>query len=184
MAQKITGQIVDILNKKIFDGEVEFDNGKIISINPLNSPTAQPLNYILPGFIDSHVHVESSMLVPSEFAKLAVVHGTVATISDPHEIANVCGIEGVEFMIANGNTVPFKFNFGAPSCVPATIFETAGAALDSTAVDALLQKKEILYLSEMMNFPGVLFNDEEVMKKIASAKKYNKPVDGDRRAHV
>ena len=178
MAQKITGQIVDILNKKIFDGEVEFDNGKIISINPLNSPTAQPLNYILPGFIDSHVHVESSMLVPSEFAKLAVVHGTVATISDPHEIANVCGIEGVEFMIANGNTVPFKFNFGAPSCVPATIFETAGAALDSTAVDALLQKKEILYLSEMMNFPGVLFNDEEVMKKIASAKKYNKPVDG------
>ena len=178
MAQKITGQIVDILNKKIFDGEVEFDNGKIISINPLNSPTAQPLNYILPGFIDSHVHVESSMLVPSEFAKLAVVHGTVATISDPHEIANVCGIEGVEFMIANGNTVPFKFNFGAPSCVPATIFETAGAALDSKAVDALLQKKEILYLSEMMNFPGVLFNDEEVMKKIASAKKYNKPVDG------
>ena len=178
MAQKITGQIVDILNKKIFDGEVEFDNGKIISINPLNSPTAQPLNYILPGFIDSHVHVESSMLVPSEFAKLAVVHGTVATISDPHEIANVCGIEGVEFMIANGNTVPFKFNFGAPSCVPATIFETAGAALDSTAVDTLLQKKEILYLSEMMNFPGVLFNDEEVMKKIASAKKYNKPVDG------
>ena len=178
MAQKITGQIVDILNKKIFDGEVEFDNGKIISINPLNSSTPQLLNYILPGFIDSHVHVESSMLVPSEFAKLTVVHGTVATISDPHEIANVCGIEGVEFMIANGNTVPFKFNFGAPSCVPATIFETAGAALDSAAVDALLQKKEILYLSEMMNFPGVLFNDEEVMKKIASAKKYGKPVDG------
>ncbi len=178
MAQKITGQIVDILNKKIFDGEVEFDNGKIISIKPLNSSTPQLLNYILPGFIDSHVHVESSMLVPSEFAKLTVVHGTVATISDPHEIANVCGIEGVEFMIANGNTVPFKFNFGAPSCVPATIFETAGAALDSAAVDALLQKKEILYLSEMMNFPGVLFNDEEVMKKIASAKKYGKPVDG------
>ena len=178
MAQKITGQIVDILNKKIFDGEVEFDNGKIISITPLNSSTPQHLNYILPGFIDSHVHVESSMLVPSEFAKLAVVHGTVATISDPHEIANVCGIEGVEFMIANGNTVPFKFNFGAPSCVPATIFETAGAVLDSAAVDALLQKKEILYLSEMMNFPGVLFNDEEVMKKIASTKKYGKPVDG------
>jgi len=178
MIQKITGKVVDILNKNILDAEVVFDNVNIISIAPTTLPANAPVRYILPGFIDSHVHIESSMLVPSEFAKLAVVHGTVATISDPHEIANVCGIEGVEFMIENGNTVPFKFNFGAPSCVPATIFETAGAALDAVAVDALLQKKEILYLSEMMNFPGVLFNDEEVMAKIASAKKYNKPVDG------
>lgn len=178
MAQKIAGKIVDIRNKKIFDGEVEFDNGKIISLTPINESTNKPVNYILPGFIDSHVHVESSMLVPSEFAKLAVVHGTVATISDPHEIANVCGMEGVEYMIENGRTVPFKFHFGAPSCVPATIFETAGAALNAEDVDVLLQKPEIKYLSEMMNFPGVLFNDEEVMKKIASAKKYNKPVDG------
>jgi adenine deaminase len=178
MAQKITGKIIDIRNKKIFDGEVEFDNGKIISVSSLTSFSSPASGYILPGFIDSHVHVESSMLVPSEFAKLAVVHGTVATISDPHEIANVCGMEGVEYMIANGKTVPFKFHFGAPSCVPATIFETAGAALTSDDVDILLQKSEIKYLSEMMNFPGVLFNDEEVMKKIASAKKYNKPVDG------
>jgi adenine deaminase len=178
MTKTVTGKIVDIFNKKIFDGEVVFDNGKIEAINPVNLSTNQVVNYILPGFIDSHVHIESSMLVPSEFAKLAVVHGTVATISDPHEIANVCGIDGVEYMIQNGKTVPFKFNFGAPSCVPATIFETAGAALDSGAVDALLQKKEIRYLSEMMNFPGVLFSDEEVMKKIASAKKYDKPVDG------
>jgi adenine deaminase len=178
MAQKIAGKIVDIRNKKIFDGEVEFDNGKIISLNPLNLLNSLHLPYILPGFIDSHVHVESSMLVPSEFAKLAVVHGTVATISDPHEIANVCGMKGVEYMIANGKTVPFKFHFGAPSCVPATVFETAGAALDANDVDALLQKPEIKYLSEMMNFPGVLYNDTEVMAKIASAKKYNKPVDG------
>ena len=178
MAQKITGKIVDIRNKKIFDGELVYDKGTIISITPLSSFSTAPLSYILPGFIDSHVHIESSMLVPSEFAKLAVVHGTVATISDPHEIANVCGMEGVEFMIENGRTVPFKFHFGAPSCVPATIFETAGAALDSNDVDKLLQKPEIKYLSEMMNFPGVLFNDEEVMKKIASARKYNKPVDG------
>ncbi|MEO5893838.1 MAG: adenine deaminase, partial [Ferruginibacter sp.] len=134
--------------------------------------------FILPGFIDSHVHIESSMLIPSEFAKLAVVHGTVATISDPHEIANVCGMAGVEFMIANGKTVPFKFHFGAPSCVPATIFETAGASLEATEVDTLLQKDEIKYLSEMMNFPGVLSGDEEVLKKIAAAKKYGKPVDG------
>ncbi len=178
MAQKITGKIVDIRSKKIFDGEVEFDNGKIIAVTRINESTNKPVNYILPGFTDSHVHVESSMLVPSEFAKLAVVHGTVATISDPHEIANVCGMEGVEFMIENGKSVPFKFHFGAPSCVPATIFETAGAALNADDVDVLLQKPEIKYLSEMMNFPGVLFNDEEVMKKIASAKKYNKPVDG------
>jgi adenine deaminase len=178
MAQKITGKIVDIRNKKIFDGELLYENGKIISISPLSSFSPSALGYILPGFIDSHVHVESSMLVPSEFAKLAVVHGTVATISDPHEIANVCGMEGVEFMIENGKTVPFKFHFGAPSCVPATIFETAGAALDATDVDRLLQKPEIKYLSEMMNFPGVLFKDEEVMKKIASARRYNKPVDG------
>jgi adenine deaminase len=178
MLQKISGKIVDIPNKKIFDGEVSVEHGKIISINPIDLPASEPPHYILPGFIDSHVHVESSMLVPSEFAKLAVVHGTVATISDPHEIANVCGMEGVEFMIANGKTVPFKFHFGAPSCVPATIFETAGATLDADAVDRLLAKDEIKYLSEMMNFPGVLHNDAEVMKKIASAKKYGKPVDG------
>ncbi len=177
---KIQGNIVDIPARNIFYGEVTIADGKILAIDKLltpDSPLPTP-NYILPGFIDSHVHIESSMLVPSEFAKLAVVHGTVGTISDPHEIANVCGMEGVEYMIANGKTVPFKFHFGAPSCVPATVFETAGAALNSADVDALLQKKEIHYLSEMMNFPGVLFGDEEVYKKIASAKKYNKPVDG------
>jgi adenine deaminase len=177
---KIQGNVVDIPAKNIFYGEISVADGKIVSIKEL--PTAnRPLptaNFLLPGFIDSHVHIESSMLVPSEFAKLAVVHGTVGTISDPHEIANVCGMEGVEFMIANGRTVPFKFHFGAPSCVPATVFETAGAALNAEAVDALLQKDEIHYLSEMMNFPGVLFGDEEVYKKIASAKKYGKPVDG------
>ena len=132
----------------------------------------------MPGFVDAHVHIESSMLVPSEFARLAVVHGTVATISDPHEIANVNGMAGVEYMIDNGNTVSFKFHFGAPSCVPATIFETAGAALNSNDVNILLQRPEINYLSEMMNFPGVLNGDAEVLKKIAAAKKYNKPVDG------
>jgi adenine deaminase len=118
------------------------------------------------------------MLVPSEFAKLAVVHGTVATISDPHEIANVCGLAGVQYMIRNGKTVPFKFHFGAPSCVPATVFETAGAVLDVAEVDALLKSDDIFYLSEMMNFPGVLHADEAVLQKIAAAKKYNKPVDG------
>ncbi len=177
---KIQGNIVDIKAKNIFYGEVEVADGKIVSIKPLTTQDSELLtpDFILPGFIDSHVHIESSMLIPSEFAKLAVVHGTVGTISDPHEIANVCGMEGVEFMIANGKTVPFKFHFGAPSCVPATIFETAGAALLSADVDALLQNDDIWYLSEMMNFPGVLYGDKEVYKKIAAAKKYGKPVDG------
>lgn len=179
----ITGNVVDILGEKIFPATVIVEDGKIVAIEHLTEimntePTAVHTNYILPGFIDSHVHIESSMLVPSEFARLAVVHGTVGTISDPHEIANVCGMEGVEFMIENGNTVPFKFNFGAPSCVPATTFETAGATLNAEDVDQLLQRNEIRYLSEMMNFPGVLHNDPEVMKKIASAHRFGKPVDG------
>lgn len=176
----IQGNVVDILAREIYYGEVSVSDGIIESIASINPPPSGGDGgaFILPGFIDSHVHIESSMLVPSEFAKLAVVHGTVGTISDPHEIANVCGMEGVEYMISNGKTVPFKFHFGAPSCVPATIFETAGAALMADEVDALLQKDEIHYLSEMMNFPGVLYGDEEVYKKIASAKKYGKPVDG------
>jgi adenine deaminase len=174
----ITGNLVDTGKRSIYPVELFVENGKIKSIKQLQEHILQPLPYILPGFIDSHVHIESSMLIPSEFARLAVLHGTVATVSDPHEIANVCGMKGVEFMIANGKKVPFKFNFGAPSCVPATIFETAGAALDSNDVKRLLERDEIKYLSEMMNFPGVLFKDAEVMKKITVAHALNKPVDG------
>jgi adenine deaminase len=202
------GYIVDIINERIFNGEIEVENGKILRITEISnespssniqypvssiqhpaSSTQHPVSsiqhpassiqhYILPGFIDSHVHIESSMLVPSEFARLAVVHGTVATVSDPHEIANVCGMKGVEYMIENGKTVTFKFNFGAPSCVPATIYETAGDALHSQDVETLLNRADILYLSEMMNFPGVLHEDEEVMKKIQAAHRLKKPVDG------
>ena len=171
----LQGQIVDILNKRIFKGEVAIEHGKITSITEKNHNVN---HYILPGFVDAHIHIESSMLVPSEFARLAVRHGTVATVSDPHEIANVLGVEGVEFMIQNGKKVPFKFNFGAPSCVPATSFESAGAVIDSKAVQKLLQNPDITYLTEMMNYPGVLFDDEEVLKKIAWAKHYNKPIDG------
>ena len=177
MQFSIKGNVMDVFNKTIFYGEVLVENGKITTVVKIAEAKVNE-NFILPGFIDSHVHIESSMLVPAEFARLAVVHGTVATVSDPHEIANVCGMAGVEFMITNGKTVPFKFNFGAPSCVPATIFETAGATLNAEDVDALLQKEEVKYLSEMMNFPGVLHADDEVMKKIAAAKKYNKPIDG------
>jgi adenine deaminase len=173
----IKGNIVNIEAKEIYFGEIVIENRLIKLIEKLGTED-KGFAYIMPGFIDAHVHIESSMLIPSEFAKLAVVHGTVATVSDPHEIANVCGIEGVEYMISNGKTVPFKFHFGAPSCVPATTFETAGAELNAKDVDNLLAQKDIYYLSEMMNFPGVLNQDAEVLKKIHSAKKYNKPVDG------
>ncbi len=172
---KIRGQIVDIQNKHIFKGEITVENGRITSIVEKEHNVN---HYILPGFVDAHIHIESSMLVPSEFARLAVKHGTVSTVSDPHEIANVLGVTGVEFMIENGKQVPFKFNFGAPSCVPATTFESAGAVIDSDGIKTLLGNPDIKYLAEMMNYPGVLFDDEEVMKKIAWAKYYNKPVDG------
>ncbi len=175
---RITGNLVDVWKKAIYPAEMTIEDGKIKSIKPIDHGSLTGEAYILPGFIDSHVHIESSMLTPSEFARLAVVHGTVGTVSDPHEIANVCGMEGIAFMIANGKQVPFKFNFGAPSCVPATVFETAGASLNSEEVIQLLAKEEIRYLSEMMNFPGVLLKDEEVMKKIAAAHAAGKPVDG------
>ncbi len=171
----IQGNIVDIPNQRIFKGEVIINAGRIISITEKEHNINQ---YILPGFIDSHIHIESSMLVPSEFARIAVTHGTVATVSDPHEIANVLGVEGVDFMIENSNKVPFKFYFGAPSCVPATQFETAGASIDADGIKELLSRKEIKYLAEMMNYPGVIYKDEEVLKKIEWAKHFDKPVDG------
>jgi len=174
----ITGNLVDIHRKRIYPAEITVENGMIMSMKEIHHSQFTIDQYVLPGFIDAHVHIESSMLVPSEFARLAVVHGTVATVSDPHEIANVCGMKGVEFMIANGKTVPFKFHFGAPSCVPATNFETAGAIVDSNDVKKLLQNEDIYYLSEMMNFPGVLNEDEEVLKKISAAHHLLKPVDG------
>jgi len=172
---KIAGNIVDIANRDIFLGEIEVVDGVITAIT---TKEHVPNQFILPGFIDAHVHIESSMVVPSEFARMAVVHGTVATISDPHEIGNVLGVDGVNYMIDNGNQVPFKFHFGTPSCVPATPFETAGAEIDLDGVEELLKKKEVRYLAEMMNWPGVLNKDPLVMAKIALAQKYDKVVDG------
>jgi len=171
----IQGKYVDILNKIIFKAELEIQNGKIVSIVEKEHLIE---NYILPGFIDAHIHIESSMLVPSEFARLAVLHGTVATISDPHEIANVLGKDGVYYMINNGLKVPFKFHFGAPSCVPATFFETAGAIIDSNDINELMQHPEIYYLAEVMNYPAVIHQDAEMMRKIEFAKNSKKPIDG------
>ena len=171
----VQGNIVDILNKRIFKGEVVIENGHISAIREVNHSEE---NFILPGFVDAHIHIESSMVVPSEFAKIAVLHGTVATVSDPHEIANVLGVQGVDFMIENGKKVPLKFNFGAPSCVPATSFESAGAIIDAADIKLMMENPDIKYLAEMMNYPGVLFDDEEVLKKIDHAKNNNKPIDG------
>ncbi|OZV70146.1 adenine deaminase [Winogradskyella aurantia] len=172
---KLKGNVVDIVNRRIFKGEITIENGKISSVHERSCAES---HYILPGFIDAHIHIESSMLVPSEFAKIAVKHGTVTTVSDPHEIANVLGIKGVEFMIENGKQTPFKFNFGAPSCVPATGFETSGAIIDSDDIKSLMSNPDIKYLAEFMNYPGVINKDKEVLKKIEWAKRFNKPIDG------
>ena len=167
--------VVDILGRQVFPAKVAIADGRVASITATSAPAA---TYLLPGFVDSHVHIESSMLVPSEFARTAVVHGTVAAVSDPHEIGNVLGVAGVQYMLDNGAGVPFKFCFGAPSCVPATTFETAGAEITAREVTELLDDPRIGYLSEMMNVPGVLGGDPNVLEKIEAAGKRGKPVDG------
>ena len=169
--------LVNIFEKTIQEAEISIKNKVIESINIIGEENSI-LPYITPGFVDAHVHVESSMLTPSQFARLAVVHGTVATVSDPHEIANVVGVPGVEYMIKDGKRVPFKFCFGAPSCVPATVFETAGAVVDPEDVRKMLASDDIGYLAEVMNFPGVLQGDPDMVAKINWAKHYNKPIDG------
>ncbi len=173
--QTVVGNLVDIRGRRILRAAVEVADGRIAAIEPTDKPAD---SFLLPGFIDAHVHVESSMLVPSEFARAAVVHGTVATVSDPHEIGNVLGVAGVEYMLENGGRTPFKFYFGAPSCVPATTFETAGAAISVAEVEALLDDPRIRYLSEMMNFPGVLNGDAECLAKVNAAHARGKRVDG------
>jgi len=172
---KIEGNIVDVVNKRTYKGEITILNGRISAIRECETDHEQ---FIIPGFIDAHVHVESSMLIPSEFARMAVCHGSVATISDPHEIGNVLGRSGVEYMVNNGFKTPFKFHFGAPSCVPATIFETAGAEITLDDIEEIFKLPRVNYLAEMMNFPGVLNRDPEVMAKINLAIKLGKQVDG------
>ena len=171
----LSGQIVDLVHSRIFPGSVAVDDGKIVEIKPL--PAAEQ-RFIMPGFIDAHIHIESSMVPPSEFARMAVPHGTVAAVSDPHEIANVLGVEGIDYMIRSGNRGHFKFYFGAPSCVPATPFETSGFTLDGQIIEELMARDDIYFLAEMMNYPGVLNDDPDVLKKLAAAKRNGKPIDG------
>jgi adenine deaminase len=173
----VRSNVVDLAARTVTPAEVHVVDSKIASINSLPAGEAVE-GYLVPGFIDAHVHVESSMLVPTEFARAAVVHGTVGSVSDPHEIGNVLGVAGVEYMLAQGDQTPFKFCFGAPSCVPATTFETAGATITVAEVEALLDDPRIGYLSEMMNFPGVLNGDPECLAKIAASLGCGKPVDG------
>lgn len=174
-AFRLTANLVDVLGERIFPAEIAVAGGRIASIRPT---VETPATYISPGFVDAHVHVESSLLVPSEFARAAVIHGTVATVSDPHEIGNVLGVRGVQFMLDNAAQTPLKICFGAPSCVPATTFETAGAEITTADVAAMLDDPRIGYLSEMMNYPGVLCRDPVVLAKIRAAQERGKPVDG------
>ena len=171
----LSGQIVDLVQSRIFPGTVTVNDGKIAEITEL--PAAE-MRFIMPGFIDAHIHIESSMVPPSEFARMAVPHGTVATVSDPHEIANVMGVEGIDYMIRSGKRVHFKFYFGAPSCVPATPFETSGFTLNANAISQLMARDDIYYLSEMMNYPGVLTDDPDIMRKLEAARCHGKPIDG------
>jgi adenine deaminase len=172
----LRGHVVDLHNRDIQPSVVHVKDGRIVRIDDVDGRV--PDRYILPGFVDAHVHVESSMLTPSEFARAVVTHGTVATVSDPHEIANVLGVSGVDYMLSDGADVPFTFAFGAPSCVPATPFETSGAELDAEAVARLLDRDDVPYLSEVMNYPGVIDRTPDLMSKIAAAKRHGKPVDG------
>ena len=176
-----TAYILDVLTDSVYPARITLGDGVFKEIVPINVTEETKIDVkglLLPGFIDSHIHIESSMLTPAQFAKIAVRHGTTSVVCDPHEIANVAGIEGIEFMIDNASIVPFNFYFSAPSCVPATSFETAGCVLDSSDIEYLLKKEEIVALGEMMNFPGVLSGDEEVIKKLELARKYKKPIDG------
>ncbi|GAB2957373.1 adenine deaminase [Hymenobacter coalescens] len=170
--------VVDIEAQTARPATLRVAAGRIAAIAYEAEAPDPALPYALPGFVDAHVHVESSLLVPAEFARLAVVHGTVATVSDPHEIGNVLGVAGVEFMLDNARQSPFHFCFGAPSCVPATVFETAGATITADDIEQLFQRPEIGYLAEMMNWPGVLHGDADVLRKIALARQYDLPIDG------
>ena len=171
----ISGNIVDVISKSIFKAVLQIDNGEIIDIKPTSEVEDQ---FIIPGFVDAHIHIESSMMLPSEFARYSVIHGTVACVCDPHEIANVCGVPGVDYMIENGKHSPMKFYFGAPSCVPSTQFETSGAELNAETVEKLLMRDDIYFLAEMMNFPGVIHKNREVYAKLDAAKRIGKPIDG------
>lgn len=171
----ITGQLIDIHKRQIYPAEITVSNRLISRIVRLESA---PDKYILPGFTDAHIHIESSMVTPGSFAMAAVSRGTTAVVSDPHEIANVLGIPGIKYMINDAARVPLKFFFGAPSCVPATTFESSGATINSEDIKQILELAEIKYLAEMMNFPGVIYDDIEVWKKIEIAHRLNKPIDG------
>ncbi|MCX8069958.1 MAG: adenine deaminase, partial [Thermodesulfovibrionales bacterium] len=172
---RLSGNIVDIINKRIYVAQITINEGYIESIS--ESPDTSSI-YIIPPFIDAHVHVESSMLRPYEFARVSLANGVIASVSDPHEIANVLGIEGVKFMIEDGKLSPFRFSFGAPSCVPATNFDVSGGKINTTDIERLFEDYEITYLSEMMNFPGVINNFPDVIEKINIAHKYKKIIDG------
>ena len=175
----IKGHIVDVVRREIYDGELVVEGERIVEVRRCELGDGV-WSYLLPGFIDSHVHIESSMMVPRKFARIAAIHGTTGVIADPHEIGNVLGVEGVDYMIRSGREAQLNFCFGAPSCVPAVggDIETSGAVIGADDIEKLMERDDIGYLAEMMNYPGVLSGDKEVLRKIEAARRNGKPVDG------
>ena len=177
-AKIVYGNIVDVVSRRIYLGKITICNGKITDIQEIEAEECKEQVFILPGFIDAHIHIESTLMTPQNYARMAVANGVVAAVCDPHEIANVLGVEGIEFMISDGKGVRFNFNYTVPSCVPSTQFETSGAVLGPQEVTQLLGKKEVVALAEVMNVPGVVNNDPDMMAKLQAAKDAGKPIDG------
>ncbi len=171
----IRGNLLNVFTEEIYSAEIGFENGLISCVKPVDGNFN---TLILPGFIDSHIHIESSMLCPSRFAEAVIPHGTTSVIADPHEIANVMGVNGINYMFEDASTVPLKMFLTAPSCVPATKFETSGGIITSKDIDALLKRPEFVGLGEVMNFPGVIGQDPDVIEKLEVAHAHKKPIDG------
>ena len=168
--ETVYGNIVDVVSRRVFPGRVLIENGRIAQVEELPAAECQEGVFIMPGFVDSHIHIESTLMTPQNYARMAVANGVVAAVCDPHEIANVLGTEGIEYMIADGKGVRFNFNYAVPSCVPSTEFETAGARLGAEDVAVLIGKEEVVALAEVMNVPGVVYEDPDMLAKLQAAK--------------
>ncbi len=177
------GTVVNVFTGELLRADVLIENEKIIGVGDYSVEYADVKEdvsgkYLCPGFIDGHIHIESTMLTPAELARLCLPHGTTAVVADPHEIANVCGVDGIKYMMEAAADIPLNVYFTLPSCVPASPFDESGAILEAGDIEPLFDHPFVVGLAEMMNYPGVLFDDPGVMAKISAAKKHGKTVDG------
>ena len=171
---------LNVFSNEFLCGDIAVANGLIAGVGKYDGKTEIDVSgkLVLPGFIDAHIHLESSMVTPAEFAKAVVAHGTTTVITDPHEIANVMGIDGVEYMIQASQNLPIDVHFMMPSCVPATEIDESGAELDCKDIDLYLDNKKVLGLAEMMNYVGVINGDKNVLSKIVTSQAHHKKIDG------